>query len=419
MMRLAYSIFMYLLMPLFLWRLLRRGFSDREYWYRWSERFGFNRLPDLANATWVHAVSVGEVQASVALVEYLLDSRPQMPVVITTMTPTGSRRVVSLFGHRVHHVYAPYDLPGAVSRFLCRVKPIQVIIMETEIWPNMISGCHQRNIPLLLANARLSERSARGYRRIQRLTCQAISHISCIAAQTESDRLRFMALGATENQVIVTGNIKMDIDSLAELREQGEFIRRWLGVGRSVWIAASTHTGEEEQVLEAHAAVKKTVKDALLVLIPRHPERADEVERLCRKNHWQVLRRTLETADDEVPDIYLVDTLGELPQFYSAGDVAFVGGSLVPIGGHNMIEAAAQGIAVVFGPHLFNFQDISYQLLQSNAARMVTNSQELALTVEELLKDADLRHELGRNGKAYVESSRGALQRLIEIVARC
>ncbi len=416
--RFAYSALMYLLVPLFLWRLLRRGFRDREYWYRWPERFGFNRLPELMDSTWIHAVSVGEVQASAPLIEYFLRSDPQTPVVITTMTPTGSRRVTSLFGGRVHHVYAPYDLSGAVSRFLNRINPARAIIMETEIWPNIISWCHQRNVPLLLVNARLSGHSAKGYQRIRGLTYQAISRISCIAAQTESDRLRFMGLGANPEQVIVTGNIKMDINPPAELREQGEVLRRRLGVDRSVWIAASTHVGEEEQVLKAHAILKKTVNDALLVLIPRHPERADDVERLCRKNHWKVIRRTLETAHDDVSDIYLVDTLGELPQFYSAGDVAFIGGSLMPIGGHNMIEAAAQGIAVVFGPHLFNFHDISQQLLQADAARMVTDSQTLALTVQELLKDADLRYELGINGRAYVESNRGALQRLITIIAR-
>lgn len=416
--RLAYSVLMYLLVPLFLWRLLCRGFRDRQYWYRWPERFGFSRLPQLPDSIWVHAVSVGEVQASVPLIEYFLHSEPQMPVIITTMTPTGSQRVTSLFGDRVHHVYAPYDLPGAVNRFLNRISPARVVIMETEIWPNIISWCHQRQIFLLLANARLSERSAGGYRCVQSLTYQAISGISCIAAQTESDRLRFMRLGAAPERVIVTGNIKMDITPPAELREQGQVIRRRLGVDRSVWIAASTHAGEEEQVLEAYAILKKTVNDALLVLIPRHPERADDVERLCRKNNRKVIRRTREKGHDTAPDIYLVDTLGELPQFFCAGDVAFIGGSLVPVGGHNMIEASVQGIAVVFGPHLFNFHDISQQLLHADAARIVTDSQTLALTMQELLKDANLRYELGRNGKAYVESNRGALQRLIEIVAK-
>jgi len=414
----AYSVLMYLLVPLFLWRLFHRGFRDRQYWYRWSERFGFSRLPELMGSIWIHAVSVGEVQASVPLIEYFLRSKPQTPVVITTMTPTGSQRVISLFGNRVYHVYSPYDLSGVVSRFLNRINPARVVIMETEIWPNIIGWCYRRQVPLLLANARLSERSAERYRRIRSLAYQAISRISCIAAQTESDRLRFMDLGAAPEQVIVTGNIKMDTNPPAELREQGQVIRRRLGVGRSVWIAASTHAGEEEQILEAYAMLKKTMCSVLLVLIPRHPERSDEVERLCRKNNWKVIRHTQDQSHCTELDIYLVDTLGELPQFFCAGDVAFIGGSLVPVGGHNMIEASAQGIAVVFGPHLFNFHDISHQLLQADAARMITDSRTLALTIQELLKNADLCYELGRNGRAYVESNRGALQRLIEIVVK-
>ncbi len=413
-----YSLLMYLFVPLFLWRLIRRGFKAPDYWQRWKERFGFIDIPELIDSTWVHAVSVGEVQAAVPLIEQLLAEENARPVVVTTMTPTGSSRVKALFGERVTHVYAPYDLPDAVNRFLNRINPARVIIMETEIWPNMITWCYKQNVPLILANARLSERSARGYRRVPRLGKLALRRISCIAAQSEADRKRFISIGAEEDQVVVTGSIKMDITLPPSLREQGEVLRRRLGAGRTIWVAASTHEGEEEHVLQALKTVRETVKDVLLVLVPRHPERADGVESLCKRQGYQVMRRSKDQGED-VADIYLVDTLGELTQFFAACDLAFIGGSLVPIGGHNMIEASAMGVAVVFGPHLFNFQEISDQLVQADAASKVDDVAGLAEMTTVLLKDANLRHELGENGREFIKANRGALQRLTELVEKC
>ena len=373
-----YSLLMYLLVPLFVWRLLRRGFRDRNYWQRWSERFGYSDQPELLDSIWIHAVSVGEVQAAVPLIEHFLQQERPQPVVISTMTPTGSSRVKKLFGDRVHHVYAPYDLPDAVNRFLNRDNPMKAIIMETEIWPNMITWCYKRNVPLILANARLSERSARGYRRVPRLGRLAMKRISRIAAQSDADKQRLISIGADKGRVSVTGSIKMDIDLPASLREQGEVLRRRIGADRAIWVAASTHVGEEEQVLQAYHQVLKAIPDCLLVLVPRHPDRADDVAVLCRQQGFEPLRRTTENGAEEVKDIYLVDTLGELTQFFASCDVAYIGGSLVPIGGHNMIEASALGKAVVFGPHLFNFQEISTQLLEADAARIVLVSVALA-----------------------------------------
>ena len=414
-----YSLLMYLLVPLFVWRLLRRGFRDRNYWQRWSERFGYSDQPELLDSIWIHAVSVGEVQAAVPLIEHFLQQERPQPVVITTMTPTGSSRVKKLFGDRVHHVYAPYDLPDAVNRFLNRVNPMKAILMETEIWPNMITWCYKRNVPLILANARLSERSARGYRRVPRLGRLAMKRISRIAAQSDADKQRLISIGADKGRVTVTGSIKMDIDLPASLREQGEVLRRRIGADRAIWVAASTHAGEEEQVLQAYHQVLKAIPDCLLVLVPRHPDRADDVVVLCRQQGFEPLRRTTENGAEEVKDIYLVDTLGELTQFFAACDVAYIGGSLVPIGGHNMIEASALGKAVVFGPHLFNFQEISTQLLEADAARIVHDSDALAGAISELLGDANLRHQLGQNGRQFIESNRGALQRLIALIESC
>lgn len=413
-----YSLLMYLLVPLFIWRLIRRGFKSPDYWQRWGERFGYGGMAGLSRSVWVHAVSVGEVQAAVPLIEHLL-AEDNLPVVVTTMTPTGSSRVKALFGGRVRHVYVPYDLPDAVNRFLKRINPVKVIIMETEIWPNMITWCFKRKIPVVLANARLSERSARGYRRIPRLGKLALRRITCIAAQSHADAERFIEIGAEKSQLSVTGSIKLDIEMPPSLREQGAVVRRRLGVERAVWVAASTHAGEEEKVLDAYSVIRESIPDCLLVLVPRHPERADEVEKLCQHQGFHVLRRTRENGQEVPEDIYLIDTLGELTQFFAACDVAFIGGSLEPIGGHNMIEASALGIAVVFGPHLFNFQEISSQLLEENAARKVENSRHLARVVTQLLNDANLRHQLGENGKQFIESSRGALQKLIHIIDMC
>ena len=415
----VYSALMYMMVPLFVWRLFRRGFSARDYWQRWGERFGYSDQPELMDSIWVHAVSVGEVQAAVPLIEYFLQQDKAHPVIITTMTPTGSSRVKRLFGDRVHHVYAPYDLPDAVNRFLNRINPIKVIVMETEIWPNMITWCFKRNVPLVLANARLSERSAKGYRRVPRLGKLAIRRIRLIAAQSEPDKQRLISIGATEEQITVTGSIKMDVDLPASLREQGEVLRRRLGMGRAIWVAASTHEGEEEQVLKAYRQIRQQTPDSLLVLVPRHPERADSVEALCQREGYDVMRRSADKGINDVKDIYLVDTLGELTQFFAACDVAYIGGSLVPVGGHNMIEASALGVAVVFGPHLFNFQEISNQLLEADAARIIHDSDALAGTVTELLADANLRHQLGENGKQFIEANRGALQRLIELIESC
>ncbi|TNF98170.1 MAG: 3-deoxy-D-manno-octulosonic acid transferase [Gammaproteobacteria bacterium] len=414
-----YSLLMYLMVPLFLWRLLRRGFRLPEYWQRWPERFGYNNLEPIKGSVWIHAVSVGEVQAAIPLVEHFLAKPDALPVVLTTMTPTGSSRVQALFGDRLQHVYAPYDLPDAVNRFLNKIQPRQVVIMETEIWPNMISWCFKRHVPIVLANARLSERSARGYKKVARLSRLALSRITCIAAQSEADKQRFLEIGADEERIDVTGSIKLDINMPPSVREQRDVIRRRLGSGRKIWVAASTHEGEEEQVLDAYSIVRKQTPDALLVLVPRHPERAEQIESLCNKRGYQVTRRTQEQPTEAVSDIYMVDTLGELSRFFSAADVAYIGGSLVPVGGHNMVEASAQGIAVVFGPHLFNFAEISQQLLDADAARKVEDSNLLAAITIQLLNDANLRHQLGQNGQEFVESNRGALQQLLSVIDDC
>ncbi len=419
--RLLYSLILYLLTPLVLLRLAWRGLRAPQYWQRWPERFGFFSAPQFSETIWIHAVSVGEFQAALPLIKALQARYPDVRMVVTTTTPTGSARVRAALGDTVFHVYAPYDLPGAVRRFLGRVRPCVAIIMETELWPNLFHGCHARGIPLVLANARLSERSAAGYRRIAGLARQTLGNITAIAAQTQDDARRLISLGADAARVQVTGNIKFDINIPANLHEQAAALRQAWGAKRPVWIAASTHEGEDEQVLEAFAAVRQAVPDALLVLVPRHPERFPRVVALCRKQGYEVALRSEQRLrvpyrESATAAVFVGDSMGELMLFYAASDVAFTGGSLVATGGHNMLEPAALGIPVITGPHTFNFAEISRMLLMAGAARQVDDATQLAEAVIAYLKDNDLRRAAGEKGRRLVEQNRGALMKLVDIV---
>jgi 3-deoxy-D-manno-octulosonic-acid transferase len=369
------------------------------------------------NSIWIHAVSLGEVQAAVPLIQALQSRFPRQSILVTTMTPTGSQRLREVFGDKVQHVYLPYDLPDAIARFLARVQPCLLILLETELWPNWLSACQRRAIPVILANARLSAPSAAGYRWIGGLMREMLGGVSVIAAQTEEDAGRFLALGAAPSQVQVTGSIKFDSPLPANLAEQVERLRQLWGRDRLVWIAASTHEGEEEQVLEAFAVVKPLFNNLLLVLVPRHPERFKRVAALCQQRGYVVVRRSEGGACAVETDIYLGDTMGELPLLYAAGEVAFVGGSLVPIGGHNLMEPAAVGVPIIVGTYLFECAEISRRLLEAGAAQQVSNSVELARVLKVYLGDAGLREQTGVKGRLFVQQNRGALGRLVSVVS--
>lgn len=415
-MRYLYSLLLYLLVPFVVLRLLWRSRREPGYRRRWMERFGFfPRLP-VSGVVWVHAVSVGEVQAALPLIAWLRQQR-QLPVLVTTTTLTGSERVRQQLADQVFHVYAPYDLPGAVRRFLKRARPGMVIIMETEIWPNLFRRCRAAEIPLILANARLSAHSARGYRRLHRLTKVTLREVTELAAQARADADRFISLGMDAQRVHVTGNIKFDVHLPEDLLARAEQLRGAWGDKRPVWIAASTHAGEEELVLSAFDMVKTRLPEALLVLVPRHPERFDKVAELCRRRGYTVARRSERGAVGEKVAVFLGDTMGELPLFYAGADVAFVGGSLVPTGGHNVLEPAALGVPIVVGPHTFNFLEITRALIAHGGGERVASVTELATVVVRLLENAKLRDATGSCGRELVERNRGAMAKLEAILS--
>ena len=414
-MRALYTFLLYLVFPLVLLRLLWRSIKAPAYRERWLERLGLFTPPGAWGGLWIHAVSVGEVQAVLPLIRQLLADNPGLPITVTTTTPTGSARVVEQLGEQVFHVYFPYDLPLALTGFIRRVRPRVLLMVETEIWPNLLHCCRRHGVYTLLANARLSARSAQRYARLGRFTRDTFAHIDCIAAQTEADAARFRALGVAADRVFVTGSIKFDIRIPASLEEQVEVLRREWG-GRPVWVAGSTHEGEDELVLQAHHQVLSSFPNALLILVPRHPERFERVAGLCKREHLKLARRSRHGSYGTQTQVYLGDTMGELPVVIGSADVAFIGGSLVPTGGHNMLEAAAQGVAVCFGPHVFNFAAISELLVAEGAARRVGDEVELAQQVIAWFRDASARAEAGENGRRVVRQNRGALARLIGLL---
>ncbi len=414
-MRIAYNVLVYLAAPfalaLHFWRSLR----DPSYRERIGERFGFGpALP--AGAIWIHAVSVGEVQAAEPLVRQLAARHPGHPLLLTTVTPTGAARARALFQDRVHLRYVPFDLPGAVRRFFDRARPRLAMILETELWPNLYAECGRRGVPLVLASARLSPRSVGRYRRLVPLFRRTLSHGIVIAAQSEADAGRFRSIGASTARIHVTGNIKFDFQPPPDVAERGRQWRDRNAPGRPVWVAGSTHDGEEAAVLDAHRRVRERFPGALLLLVPRHPQRFDAVRELLDKRHESYVCRSTGAGLTARTAVMLGDTMGELMMFYAAADVAFVAGSLVPIGGHNLLEPASLGRPVLTGPHNFNSEEIAQLLIGAGAARVVTGTAGLGDAVTELFTDEAMRATMGAAGKAALDANRGALGRLLSLV---
>ncbi|HNF65158.1 MAG TPA: lipid IV(A) 3-deoxy-D-manno-octulosonic acid transferase [Plasticicumulans sp.] len=398
------------LVPLALARLWWRGRRSPGYRERFAERFG--AAPRLApGAIWLHAVSLGETRAALPLIRALLARHPDRPLLVTTTTPTGSAQVREALGERVAHCYAPWDLPGACARFLDRAQPALAVIMETELWPNLFAACAARGVPLVVANARLSARSARGYARVPWLIRPTLAATTLIAAQAEADAGRFVALGAP--RVGVSGNLKFDLALPEALPARAQALRRHWGAARPVWIGASTHAGEDELLLDAHARLRERWPELLLLLVPRHPERFDAVAALVQARGFALARRS-HGETGQAAAVYLGDTMGELLLLAAASDAAFVGGSLVPTGGHNVLEPAALGVPVAWGPHMFNFAAAEQLLAGAGAGRQVSDAGALVQTLADWLADPALRARCGAAGAAVVAANRGALARLLE-----
>lgn len=413
-----YSLVIRLALPISLYYLIWRGLRQSEYFNRWSERFALYRGGRLPECLWIHAVSVGEVNAAAPLLEALRARHPGVPMLVTTTTPTGSARVRALWGDSVRHVYLPYDLPGAVQNFLAHFQPRLALVMETEIWPNLFAGLERRGVPVIIANARLSERSLKGYRPIAPLVRAAMATIDCVAAQSAADAARYRQLGAHADRVQVTGNLKYDLPVPDGIVEQAATWRRDWG-DRPVWIAASTHPEEEAIVLDAHRSVLASEPRALLLWAPRHPERFAGVLATALRSGMRTGSRRedgLPTTDTEV---FVVDTLGELMAFYAASDVAFVGGSLQEVGGHNVLEPAALGVPALVGMHTWNFQEITDLLLRTGAVQRVTDAMSLGKKIRQMFRHPGERKRRGEAGRLRIAAERGALGRTLQLIDRC
>ncbi len=411
-----YQVLLYLIQPLIWLRLLLRSRKAPAYRKRWGERYGFCAGKVAAGGILLHSVSVGETLAAIPLVRALRHHYPFLPITVTTMTPTGSERVLSALGNDVNHVYLPYDLPGSMERFLNQVNPKLVIIMETELWPNLIFQLHQRNIPLVIANARLSTRSAAGYQKVGNFVKIILRKITLIAAQNQEDSERFIELGLRRSQLAVTGSLKFDISVTPELAAKAVTLRRQWAARRPVWIATSTHDGEESIILDAHCKLLKQCPNLLLILVPRHPERFAKAEELTKKAGLSYILRSSDKIPDANIQVVIGDTMGELMLLYGIADLAFVGGSLVERGGHNPLEAAAHAIPVLMGPHTFNFKDICAKLDLANGLITVTDSQSLFTEINSLLTDEDYRLYYGRHAAEVLHENQGALQRLLKLL---
>ncbi len=417
-MRFIYTLLFYLLTPFVLLRLYWRGFKAPEYRKRWGERLAIyhTKYPD--NVIWIHAVSVGEAEAVFPLVEKLQEQYPSDRVLITTTTPTGSARVRAVLGDTVSHVYLPYDLPGVVCRFLNTFRPKIAIIMEKEIWPNLFAQVGEQKIPLFIINARLSVNSARGYKKISGLIVPALAHVTAVATQTQEDRERFIEIGSAEQKTAVKGNIKFDVTIPEDVIAEGHILKRNLFSERFVWIIASTHKGEDEIFFNIYKRLKQYIPELLLLVVPRHPERFNAVKHTAEQQQLKTIMRSSESACATETDVYIADTMGELKMLYAAADIGFIGGSMVPVGGHNILEPLTVGLPVMFGPYMINFKEIANNVLSLQAAIQCQDSDEIIETVMRLHGGTAFRQQLIEKGAKFLNSNQGATTRIIDMLER-
>jgi len=417
-MRFFYSFLVLISTPIVLLYFAVRGFRDRAYLGRWSERFGFTPDGGLHGGILVHAASVGEFNAASPLIKALLKTYPGLPLTVTTLTPTGSERVKLELGDKVFHSYIPIDLPGAVARFLKRLKPSVIIVMETEIWPNLYLQAQRLNIPLLMANARLSGRSVQRFQLVSGFIGRILQSVAWIGAQSSEDAVRLVSCGADQQRVYETGNLKFDLSTPASLEEKAMALRiRWHS-DRPVLVVGSTHEADENVVIPAFVDLLENLPDALLILVPRHAERFSRSIQKVKAAGLRTELRSQSEACSSQTQCFVIDSIGELMTYYACADVAFVGGSFGEQGGHNALEPAALGKPVLLGPNMANANEIACQLLQCGAADRVTNQQEFQQSAEKILTDGNLRHSMGQAGRRLVEKNRGALELTLAAVKK-
>ncbi len=387
---------------------------------RISERYGFFKAPEKQASIWVHSVSVGESIAIAPMVKELIKKYPDYRIVVTTMTPTGSAQVINIYGNSIYHVYAPYDLPFAINRFLDKITPKLAIFMETELWPNTIKLCRHRGIPTMIANARLSERSAKGYKHAGKIVAEMLGNITLIAVQHKDDGDRFVDLGLSPDKLHITGSLKYDIKLPEKIKHNGKKLRiQWLEKkpeNTKIIIACSTHKDEEAQLLSVFSDLKEKNNNLLFVIVPRHPERFDEVAELCNQAGFIISRRSREEPVVSETDIILADTMGEMYLLLAACDITYMGGSLVPTGGHNFMEPAMLAMPQVSGPHVFNFQHVADMLVSEKALIIKDTSKEIAQTLQQLLDSPVSCKTMGNAAKTAVEREQGALGKHIQLV---
>lgn len=417
-MRQLYTFIFYLALPLVLLRLYWRGANGRGHRLRWRERLGFYECKPMRDVVWFHCVSFGEAEAAFPLIRLMLAEHPNQQFLVTSITPTGSARIKAVLGDQVEHVYFPYDLPLILERFFAHFRPKLLVSMEKEIWPNLFAGCAEQAIPLFVINARLSARSAVAYKKIPALVKPALQCIQLIATQTEEDRLHFIDIGAAAEQVVVLGNTKFDITIDDRVITAGDALRQQSFSGRFVWILASTHQGEEAQLLQVFAQLKQQIPNILLLVAPRHPERFMAVKNLCQEQGYNVLMRSESQSVMPDTDVYIADSMGELKLLFAAADVAFVGGSLVPVGGHNVLEPALVGVPVLFGPEMFNFKEIAERILDEEAAVQCLSLADIAEAVLHIHNDAVFRNKLTAKARAFVLRNQGATRRIADMLAK-
>lgn len=416
--RLLYSLLIYLALPVVLYITYRRRPGQPGYQSRWAELLGWvPRLRATQAPVWIHTVSVGESLAAMPLIRQLKAEYPELPLLVTTTTRTGAEQIAKL-GDLVEHRYAPLDYPDALWRFLRRTQPRALVIMETELWPNWLAACARRQMPVVVMNARLSERSCQRYQKVRGVFAAMSRHLSLILCQHRDDAARFLRLGVPAERVLVTGSLKFDIQLDQNQIEAGQGLRSQIGP-RPVWIAASTHPGEDEQILAAMRHVRQQLPQSLLILVPRHPQRFDSVASLCQAEGLTLARRSRQEAITSDTQVYLGDTMGEMPLLLQACDVAFVGGSLVPIGGHNLLEPASLGKPTLTGPHYFNFTDVTRQLCDSKACAVVEDAEALATWLLTLLPDEEKRQQMGMRAFDVVAANQGALAKTLAEISRC